>query len=39
MTEAFMQTFPRAPTRDLVEIKIGKTWGDMRTYPLAEKDD
>ena len=31
MFAAFRETFPKASTRDLVEIKIGRNWGEMQT--------
>ena len=31
MFAAFRETFPKASTRDLVELKIGRNWGEMQT--------
>jgi DNA polymerase-1 len=30
MLQAFMQTFPGAPTTNLVEVKVGHNWGDLK---------
>lgn len=32
MTRAFLDVFPKAPTRGLIEIKRGKTWGEAKEY-------
>ena len=30
MTEAFAMTFPGAPTRKVVEVKLGITWNEVK---------
>ena len=30
MIDAFIETFPGAPTTNLVDVKIGKTWADVK---------
>jgi len=30
MTDAFVTTFPGAPTTNLVDVKVGQTWGDVK---------
>jgi len=30
MTDAFVATFPGAPTTGLVVVKIGRTWADVK---------
>jgi DNA polymerase I-like protein with 3'-5' exonuclease and polymerase domains len=30
MTTAFERTFPGAPTRNVVEVKIGPTWAHLK---------
>jgi len=34
MTAAFSEVFPDAPTLNLVDPKVGPTWGDLK--PLSE---
>ena len=29
MVEAFTATFPGAPTRDFVDVKIGRNWAEV----------
>jgi DNA polymerase I-like protein with 3'-5' exonuclease and polymerase domains len=33
MIFAFLEVFPDAPTLNLVEPKVGRTWGDLQTMP------
>ena len=33
MTEAFLEVFPDAPTMNLVDPKVGPTWGDLQSLP------
>lgn len=33
MTSAFLEVFPDAPTLNLVDAKVGPTWGDLRSLP------
>jgi DNA polymerase I-like protein with 3'-5' exonuclease and polymerase domains len=30
MVEAFEQTFPGAPTNKVVEVRVGRTWKDVK---------
>ena len=32
MIAAFLEVFPEAPTLNLVDLKVGKTWGDLQTH-------
>ena len=31
MTDAFLEVFPDAPTLNLVDPKVGPTWGDLQS--------
>jgi hypothetical protein len=33
MIAAFLEVFPDAPTLNLVEPKVGPTWGDLQPLP------
>jgi DNA polymerase-1 len=33
MTNAFLEVFPDAPTLNLVDPKVGPTWGDLQSLP------
>ena len=33
MTDAFLEVFPDAPTLNLVDPKVGPTWGDLQSLP------
>ena len=33
MTDAFLEVFPDAPTMNLVDPKVGPTWGDLQSLP------
>jgi DNA polymerase I-like protein with 3'-5' exonuclease and polymerase domains len=33
MTSAFLEVFPDAPTLNLVDAKVGPTWGDLQSLP------
>jgi DNA polymerase I-like protein with 3'-5' exonuclease and polymerase domains len=37
MTEAFEMLFPEAPTKNLVEIKLGRNWGEMKEVTQLER--
>jgi DNA polymerase I-like protein with 3'-5' exonuclease and polymerase domains len=32
MIAAFLEVFPEAPTLNLVDLKVGTTWGDLQTH-------
>ena len=32
MIAAFLEVFPDAPTLNLVDLKVGTTWGDLQTH-------
>ena len=34
MISAFVEVFPDAPTLNLVDLKVGPTWGDLLSLPL-----
>jgi DNA polymerase-1 len=34
MIAAFLEVFPEAPTLNLVDLKVGPTWGDLQTKEL-----
>jgi hypothetical protein len=33
MIAAFLEVFPDAPTLNLVDLKVGPTWGDLESLP------
>jgi hypothetical protein len=33
MIAAFLEVFPDAPTMNLVDCKVGPTWGDLQALP------
>jgi DNA polymerase I len=33
MISAFLEVFPDAPTQNLVDLKVGPTWGDLQSLP------
>jgi DNA polymerase I len=41
MIAAFLEVFPDAPTLNLVDPKVGPTWGDLQSLPdwLQKRDD
>ncbi len=34
MISAFLEVFPDAPTLNLVDLKVGPTWGDLLSLPV-----
>ena len=34
MVTAFLEVFPDAPTQNLVDSKVGPTWGDLQPLPV-----
>ena len=38
MVAAFLDVFPNAPTRNLVEPKIGSNWGDLHFMTESVSD-
>ena len=33
MIAAFLEVFPEAPVLNLVDLKVGPTWGDLKALP------